>query len=801
MDKNIIFKGDIVFTNLEQRAQELNTKLRSIQERSGFDDKIKSAYGDSEMSKKLQNILKKQQTDDLEFLKKKKTEEDKILADKIKNLEKIDSLLSKQQQGSDKEQKYLENKRKLAEEILKITEKTAKINEQIQSIEPEQPEPKQPEPTGGGDGKGGGGKDKIGSIIKQIGVNAAILGAAREVSKLVSGTANLTASSLFEYEQAKSREQASVAQGAFVASGQSDIMRGRGIEAFYWNNERMRAMEDAQGALSGMTARGIGGTISSMAKGAGAGAVMGSSFGSALGIPGALAGGTIGGVAGAAYGGFNSLFSGQTGAYIRGMVNPNDTGSEAVDRYRSQFLFNEMNKNMEAQKNKDPYKKLALDYLSKNNPEFLRLQRMSGMGDDQLLDRLGEKTGLYTEDQKLQAMEQIGAIGSSSQMASIGTSLELSRNYGIQNANSIVGMLSQNLGGGQVVNDDTTKRILSDAFSVGLDASRFSRETEKFFTMSAQFVAQSGARTNEEMQAVAGQMGKFTIGTSIADIEAGGTARQMFNQSFGRGATDYQKSLQFSAMLRHKDLGKLSSMGEDGMTIMSRLTELNPDEIARGGPQLEAFAQQIFGDDPSGVKKLQEALIGSGGIKEYSSTITPSQVSRQDRIKQLRERLKTEPLLTRGALEKQLKSEESMFGASMGLTDRRISGLGQEEQLAFGKGVSSFGLESKITDGLPTLPQSGAFLDAEKAQARSEQARLETIRKKTWEADSYIDQYAESAKKMSKASTEFITAMEVLTEAIKENKGKLTIDSVKSFLNMFTGNETVRPKSGASGGY
>ena len=281
-----------------------------------------------------------------------------------------------------------------------------------------------------------GGNNIIKGLISALGAGA--------IAQAINGTSKEIAKTFFEYNQDKSRQEGRLVSGAASAFGVDALMSGRGLEANYFSAERKRALGLAQESLGGLTARGLGGMGASIVAGAGSGAalgLMGGPLAALTSTTGALIGGTVAGL--------GSLFTGQTGAGLRSMVNGDGFGA-GVDRYRQEHLLNNFTQNFEAEKAKNYYKTQALGFFEGNRGDFTRLQQMSGMGDQGILNFMGEGGGLFTTADKKNAMSAIASAGgSTAQMRSATDALRLQRDYGLQSASSLVGTLSSNLGNGQ----------------------------------------------------------------------------------------------------------------------------------------------------------------------------------------------------------------------------------------------------------------------------------------------------------------------------------------------------------------
>ena len=769
--KNIEFNVKLNSEEVTRQISELQQKLSSIQTGSNYMAKASSVYGEgSPMSKDSQRIFQTQQAEDLKYLKEKHNNLQR-LKDNQEKLYKInESALGKEKIADDEKTKILAEQVKLRERMMAIQKEQIEIAERAKIADPNlsgfkgagdptTPTTPTTSPTGGGSGAG---SSSFESILNMIGKGAAV----KMIADAISGTARYTAEAVFEYEQTKSREQAQVTSGMYQATGMADIMHGKGVGLAYNNPERMRAMENAQEALTGLDIREWGKNI-------GASVLGGAGIATSMGV----LGGTIatGGMLPAAIGAAaitTAMFTGEAGAYLKG-ANPfnKDTGAAALERYRAMNFAENFQNNIEAEKARDPFKQRAFEYFEGNRDRFIQTEQIAGINDKGLLDYL--QGGEYTQAQKLGMMGGIaGAGGSSAQIRHANQALRLQRNYGIQNAAGIMGSLSGNIGGGGTGADSVTKRILADAFSVGLDSSKFSRETEKFLQMSASFVEASGARAPEAMSKMDQRMGDFSIGTSMADINAAGGARERYNQITGGGGTALGQALGYTKMRStFKGLSPYQ---------MTYLNNMSADQIMAGGPVIEAAAH----DAGMRLEDFQSSM-----MEVHKDKVSPIAEIRKARknLEETRKELKGETnLQKREELRQSIKLQEGRlipmdFGVGTTKDTDQYKGLSLVEATTGG------GVMRDLTKPAPAQ-QQGVFTDAQKADATAEGKMLGELRK-------YEKEYASSAKTMANISGELAIALSSLTDAIKSNDEKLKTTAAQSVINAMSGKGNVKPSS------
>lgn len=758
--------------------------MQSIQKNTGYADRARAVFGESSgMSKESQKIFQSQQTEDLKYLREKFNNLQRLKTNQEKLFKDNEQSLTKEKLMEFEKNKILREQLQLKERLAAIQKQQIDIAEKAKGIDPSLGgfkgtggPPNQsgniPSPAGGGGGGTPSGPEGglMSTLVKAIGIQRL----AGLIAGGIQGTANFAASTFFEYQQNMSRQQAGIVGQTARASGVDALLSGKGIEGAYFAPERFKALRAAQQATDGLSLRGLGGLGAATVAGAGTGAALGGGIGAVFGGVGAAPGAMIGGAIGAAAGFGKSIFSGQTGAYMQGVLNPNDTGAGAVERYRASYFAENFQKNMEAEKEKNYFKMKSLDYLEGNRDRFINAQQTMGLNDQGMFNFLGNnQNGMFTTDQRLGAANQIaGAGGSTAQMRNATQALSLQRGYGIQNAGAILGGLSGNIGGGKAVSDEVTKKILADAFSVGLDASNFSRETEKFVSQSARFIEQSGARSPEAMAKIAASMGDFTTGTSMQNIESAGQAREYMEGKLGAGGSEYQKSLQLSSMMRNKSLSKLSR------SQMISLTNMTPDVLNAGGMEVEAMAQQAG----MSVEQFQEEANKS---KQFSMTPTSRQDERLNKIKQMSSKLgigagNYEEL--KAAIDKETDPEKKKqlqaFLAEQGQLisettsyDSSLAGQKATFKESLLGGMTGFGEKRDLSKAMPTRATTG-FENAQEAQAKSEQAMLGV-------AQDNFKEYVQSAQKVKASTKEMIEAFENFVNAVNSKSTEINAAAEK----------------------
>lgn len=768
--KGIEFKVSIDAKEANKQIQEIQKRLQEMQKNQSYQDRAKAQSGGGPQDERIQKVFREHQERLLAISKENLTLAQKSLDYKQKLIEKVQALAQAENTSVEKRKQAQEVLNKLKEQELATARKIVE-EQDIQA-------------KAGGSAAGGGGSPPVdGGVGTNIFKGAIKTFLARELSNIVQGAANLTASTLFEGAQNKSRQQAGVVRGSAQMSGADLILSGRGAEATLYQNERRQALSEALDAQGAITTRGLGSMAGSAigyaGVGAGIGATLGGMAGFAAGgvgaIPGAAIGGKLGGLAGGAYGSLKSLTSGQTGAYLEGMLTPGDSGSEAVERLRAQTLVDNYEQNLEANKTKNYRRTKAMEFMEGNRDKFIHAQQTMGLNDQGTFGMLNDTSrGQFTIDQTLGAAGAIGSAGgSTAQMRNANQANALQRDYGLQNAAGLTGLLSKQIGGGKGVSDEVTKKLLADAFSVGLDASNFSRETEKFVSMSAKFVAQSGAETSEAQKAIAGLMGNYVTGDSMQRIEAGEGAREEVERKTSGKGTSYEKMLQFSSARR-------SGLGRQDATALMKMTK---EQIMVGGAVIDDMVART-GKSPEELlqvkKQMGDTAFTKTGAEEklfetYKSTTSAAaklmpkgtQVSNYNDLKAAYE-AESDP------------DKKKVLGEALTAT-QRIQGFraGNEGELvqtpaeaeARLKGEAGYTSKRDLTADAPKLEVTAAQ-KAREADATSEKAQLDN-------AKTYLKDYSESVGSIAKVSKEMLLALDEFTNAVKNKASNLEDVAIK----------------------
>jgi hypothetical protein len=722
--KNIEFKftGDV--KDLETKLTALQQKFREMSSKTSIGERAAGVYGEGsamgERAQKMQEQYKRSSIDFLEKEHEKRERYAKVYDDRLKR---INVEIGEQNKGSEKQLKLIDERDKAQKKLNETMEEAVKIAAEYQKITGTvisgtaggAPPAQTPTPGGGGAEGGGGG---FGSMLRSGWGQALQAYAMAQIVMRASGFVG----EILKHTQEVSIREASIAQLKYDVSGRREELEGDYLKNKFFAPERATGLEESR------------------------------TFASRLGTK-------LVNLPGGVMAGLRDTLSG-------------DLNQTAAKQYAEQTQLESERESVQAALAKNPELSAAFDYFTSRKGSFLQAQQMSGMGDKGLMDFLGRGTGLFSPEQKLGAMSEIyGAGGSTAQGGRAFEALQLKREFGIQGAGQILGGLSGNIGGGATGSESVARKILSEAFSSGLDSSKFSRETERFLDMSAKFIEQSGARTPEAMMRVAEGMGG-PLGTSMADIRAFAGAESSFQNVMGEGAGDYSKSLQLSFARSHEKIGKLSE--EQRMQIAG----LNPGQIRAGGDYLEGLAKDA---GYSNYSEFVKDILGPSGMKSFGATLTEESSGRLSRLGQIQTESGFD-IFNKEVFEQKLKEsspeEQEKLNAlreeAMGISRKLVPSMQAQGQIPRGVNPNDyFSYLSKFTGfetedtlsgtlvGRPKseMPSRGmtTFDFAEQAAAEGEQNKLENAMQNMGRYSQLVGDVATQTENLAKAIESAVT--------------------------------------------
>jgi hypothetical protein len=749
--KGIEFKIGFDTKEANKQIQDIQKRLQEMQKSQSYADRAQAQAGGQggPQSERAQKVFKEHRERLLAISKEELVMAQRSADAAEKAIVRAKTLVAMEGLSAEKKQK--------AQEILNaLLDKEVLAHKKIIDLKDEQAAGTPGAPGQAGEPSGGG----ILSGMSRQGLMT-IVGAATGVAKFIGES--------FRYQQEKAQTIAGINQSLYRGSGVEDIMSGRGSNFAITSEERGRARFNALEAQKGMTMRETAGGLG----GATAGAVGGFFAGGPVGA-------VVGGLAGLAGG--SAVTGGQLLGGTKSMLQ-GEGFSKGVERARQAEFSADQEANRLAEIAKDPLKHRANEFFDNEGKKILQIQQMSGLTSDQMMGRgpstkmggaipgmpggnyveqgagfqfdAGQKGLLsggiekYTTSQILNSMAGIaGAGGSSAQMAQAQTALDLKRNYGVQSSNELIGMLSGKMGAGQSLgtNNEVVKKMLSEAFSTGIDTSTMGIETERFLKASTSFIMESGVRTEAGMTAVAGGMSNFVSDPSLAGIQSGVSAREQFENVGGAGGPAYTKALKVAALRK-----EFPQLNEKQLLYLSQRT---PDQIKAGeDPILQDIAEDI-----GGMENLQKGSLKS---IEKSMTFTQSSEKRLSDLKTKQKELAEGVPLSPEELKK-MKREESAMALEFNATGvgGNLNSYGLMD-LVGGSAKTFAGVKSKDI----TAPgrELGLMDKKEIADAVADQAAIKDI--KTYEA-----QFTENVSNIAKVTKDIETELRNLKDAIAKNR-------------------------------
>ena len=367
---------------------------------------------------------------------------------------------------------------------------------------------------------------------------------------------------------------ASVNQGSAMSGTFGSELRGvysgrSGIESAYLP-EKLRASSIAQANLENQK-RTDTASIYGIIGGAGlAGAAGGSLFGPA--------GTVIGGAAG--------ILGGTGGALMNPRMRARMLG-EGSEKFKTEYesmnakdFANNYQSDLEAEKQKDPLKYMALEDYQSRQAKNLEFQRASGLNYSSFHGKDGFREQAinagFTDDLAMGMGGNILASGGSTRAAQSSSmlGLQVQRGFGLNNAGSLLGTLSGGMGSSGATSEATIK-LLSEGMRLGLDSSQFREENRKFSESAAEVISRSGVTSGAGTDSVLDQFGGFFGDKTNKGMEAGKTAYDTY-QNLTSSTSGPNGVMRLAGMIKDNKLSGLS--GTDRGALMQLPAEqMNPD--------------------------------------------------------------------------------------------------------------------------------------------------------------------------------------------------------------------------------
>ncbi len=267
-------------------------------------------------------------------------------------------------------------------------------------------------------------------------------------------------------------------------------------------------------------------------------------------------------------------------------------GDDQMKEYNSilakEFATN-FQKQLEAEQQTNPLKKLAAQDYGDNHQQYLNSQRAMGMNYDSFHGPGGFREQAinngFSDKQAMGMSNEILGAGGSTRSARENSvfGLQMQRS-GMTNAGQILGSLSGSMGdAGQ--SKDATIKILAEGMKLGLDDSKFAEENRRFSQTVAEIVAGTGARQGKDVDAVTGGFSRFVTDNTGKGLEGAKTAYEQYQQS-STETTGPRGIMRASAFLSNPVLSKLSTISK------TALMQIPEEDFNEENVQVRAAAHQ-----------------------------------------------------------------------------------------------------------------------------------------------------------------------------------------------------------------
>lgn len=571
-----------------------------------------------------------------------------------------------------------------------------------------------------------------------------------------------------------------------VGKDLQNVYAGRtAFESGMFGTERQRAMGKAmEGYKGGRVADVLGaGGMAAGAVGAGIGAFAGGPIGS----------GIVGGIAAGGVGLYNMATNTRSRDAVLGMFSDKYQGRYQAGR--AEDFAKDFRSTEEAERDKNPVKKLAAQEFEKNMMRNLSAQRSMGMTNSQFTGDGGYLNKItnagFTHEMGLGMSNQIMGAGGSARMAKdSGFGLQMER-MGMTNAGGILGSLSGSIQAPEA-NKRATIAIMSEAFKIGLDNAEFSEETRRFTQAAADVIAKTGASGQGDQERISNMMGQFLGERTNQGVKSAGNAYEAFqgrsSELGGRRGT-----MRMSEAMADPLLSKL------GQQDLTALMEMRPDEMNDTNPKMAYFAQKTGGS----IKSVREAIEKTNRGARY--TLPGQRKEVEGQAAKVQAYMKQNNLtksefdekLKQGTIPQDIAAEYGHLEVAQGRTDQKLSQSDEMartgEELTSGKGTSEKAYGKTIGDSIKAMMETSTRREDKFVQGQAGDS--EVVRKNFNEMSGEMDKAAEAASKMTIAVRQMaIELSNALDRAEKDKKS----GPLEDFIKKFGGGDGVQPQGGKS---
>lgn len=509
------------------------------------------------------------------------------------------------------------------------------------------------------------------------------------------------------------------------------------------------------------------------AKGAAMGATGGTLFGGIGAVPGALVGGGLG----ALKGGYDIMSDERSrlalGSHVESLWGGNHFGKKLEARQLSEMM-SDFNQAIEAEKQKDPVKKMAEERYQQTRERNLQYQRATGLsnegfyGGGGLLSR-GFREG-FSEEETLGMSGSIMGAGGSTRSARYNNVLgnQMAKRMDMTNASSILGTISGRVGG-NVETENATIKVLAEGMRLGLDKSEFAAEQRKFAEMTANAIASSGAYTEAGAAQASTNFAGFNAGTTMGAMQGMESAKGFYDSATSQTGNP-RGAIKAAKMMSDGVLGKLS------MDSMKNLSEMSSSELTVDSPFVKNAAREAGVSPEDIVKRMggiqSDSLIIRGGAEKIRGDL-------QSKYKKMKAEGRSEQEINEA-----MRNDPQMnqMLTAIGTEDSSFKGIGNEGMYSIGmKAIrgESGDLTKEIKDVQDKLNKGGSTGRVEDTSLEAVAKQQEIVNNKFMEMKDSMGAAAESAKQMTEAALNMHMR---LAEALTKGD-TLTPEQLKSIIN------------------
>lgn len=405
------------------------------------------------------------------------------------------------------------------------------------------------------------------------------------------------------------------AQGSAIGgiSNTGDIYNNNLASTMYYGSERSAALKTSLDKL-GKTqfADSYTSPLASVAGIAGKTAL---GFGIGTAVP--VIGNTLGAVGGFAKGVYD-VAADPRSRYAMGAAFGHKGSRQKLEGMQYSEFVSDFNSTLEAEKNKDPVKRMAEERYQATRERNLQVQRSMGMSDFDMYGTGGMLQSGYgmgfREEDTIGAAQGILGAGGSTRSATANNVLanQLSKRMNLTNSSQVIGGISRNLGGG-VETENATIKVLAEGMRLGLDKSEFAAEQRKFAEMTVSAIQSSGAMSVTGAAEAAASFAAFGGNNTMAGLQ-GMQAAQGFFDSATSSTGNPRGAIFASKIMSNPELKGLS------FDTQKTLSELPDSQITSDSPFIKNAAEEA-GKTPEEIVKIlkgvkaDSVLIRSGSEK------------------------------------------------------------------------------------------------------------------------------------------------------------------------------------------